>query len=475
MSQGKEVPVLSGIPQGFERRVGPDSEVCLLDAVEVLTAHLTPSLCRVVFERVRKTERERKWTFEAIARFWTAMIVVSPPSLRHGIAESRKQVGEDLWPRVMAEPQAFFQKCAGLRADFFEALFIDFTSSLRPAALPTYASWLGDLRRHFSSVQVIDGSRIEEVCLRLKILRPVNGAVLSGCVTVLYDLFSGTIRQARYYGHAYVSEKARAPEMLDEVGAGSLILGDRMYCMLKAFHQLNELKAFGLFRLRAQLEVKNLEVFEHSKIGRKSLEDALVEVGQGINQPKERLRLIRYRDGKYRLELLTNVLDPEKLPAETAIRLYGMRWSIERMFLDLKKTLKLHCLYAAHPNLVAQQFYAAAMVYNAMRVAQGKIAQAKKLLPEQVSPGKLFPLMAQAIKDYALANWQQIRIRELNPGMPVVFPELREMPTANTNLRVILAQRRSSKRKPPAKKPRYSKSFAHIRGGSALLATVSDR
>lgn len=476
MPPRKKVPVLSGIPEGLEPPVPSDSKVCLLDAVEILNEHLTPSLCGLVFRRVRKNERERKWTFAAIARFWTAMIVVSPPSLRHGIAASRRrEEKEDLWPRVMAEPQAFFQKCADLRADFFEALFIEFTARLQPAAAPIYASWFGELRKSFPTVQAIDGSRLEEVCHRLKILRPIKGAVLSGCVTVLYDLYSGTIRQARYYGHAYKSEKARAPEMFEGIGEGALILGDRMYCMLKAFHQLNDLKAYGLFRLRAQFEIKYLDVFCRSQTGRKSLEDALVEVGQGINQPKERLRLIRYRDGKYRLELLTNVLDPQKLSAETAVRLYGMRWSIERMFLDLKKTLKLHCLYAAHPNLVAQQFYAAAMVYNAMRVSQGKIARAAGILPEQLSSGKLFPLMAQAIKDYALANWQQIRIRELNPGVVIVLPELREMPTANTNLKAILAQRRNSKRKPPAKKPRYSKSFAHVRGGAALLAAVTVR
>lgn len=476
MSKSREAPVLSGIPDGLQRRVSGDTEVSLLGAVETLNESLTPSLCGLVFRRVRKNERERKWTFAAIARFWTAMIVVSPPSIRHGIAASRKRSKkEDLWPRVRAEPQAFFQKCADLRADFFEALFVEFTSRLRPSAAPIYASWLGELRGHFPTVQVIDGSRLEEVCHRLKILWPIKSAVLSGCVTVLYDLFSGTIRQARYYGHAYSSERARAPEMLDGIEEGALILGDRIYCMLKAFRQLNEGKSYGLFRLRATLKIKRLEVFRlWQSGGRTSLEDVLVEVGQGIYQPKERLRLIRYRDGRYRLDLLTNVLDPEKLPAQTAVKLYGMRWSIERMFLDLKKTLKLHCLYAAHPNLVAQQFYAAAMVYNAMRVAQGSIAQAQNILPEQLSPGKLFPLMAGAIRDHALASWQQIRIRELNPGVAIVLPDLREMPTAHTNLRAILAQSRSCRRKLPHKKPLYSKSFKHIPGGAALLATVTN-
>lgn len=476
MSASQDVPVFSGIPEGLQRPVKPDSSVCLLDAIEVLTEHLTPSLCGLVFRRVRKNERERKWTFAAIAQFWTAMIVRNPPSLTHGLAEGRKRRNkENLWPRVMAEPQAFFQKCADLRADFFEVLFNEFTARLQADAQPLYASWLEDVRAQFGQVLVIDGSRLESVCHRLKILWPVKHAVLGGCVTAVYDLFTGTIRQARFYGHAFSSERARAPEFLNGMQTGTLVLGDRMYCMIKSFHQLNALKTYGLFRARGYIQIKRVEVLSAAQSGRAFCEDTLVDVGQGIHEPKVRLRLIRYRDRGYKLDLLTNALDTRKLPAETAARLYGMRWSIERLFLDLKKTLNLNCLYASHPNLVAQQFYAAAMVYNAFRIAQGTIATKAGILPEQLSSGKLFPLLTQASNDYAVARWQATRVRELNPGIEIAFPDLRTMPTATSRLKTILAQRRRSPRKPPAVFSRgRTKSFAHVPGGIDLLTAVTD-
>ena len=59
--------------------------------------------------------------------------------------------------------------------------------------------------------------------------------------------------------------------------------------------------------------------------------------------------------------------------------------------MDLKETLDLHCLYASHPNLVAQQVYAAAIVHTAFRIAQAGIAKQAHVLPEQLSPANSSP------------------------------------------------------------------------------------
>ena len=66
------------------------------------------------------------------------------------------------------------------------------------------------------------------------------------------------------------------------------------------------------------------------------------------------------------------MLTPARLSAEEALDLYPYRWGIERMFFDLKEVLNLNRVYAANPNAVAMQVYAAAIVYNGMRVAQSE-------------------------------------------------------------------------------------------------------
>jgi hypothetical protein len=68
----------------------------------------------------------------------------------------------------------------------------------------------------------------------------------------------------------------------------------------------------------------------------------------------------------------------------------------ERLFFDLKEVLNLHRFYTSSPNGVAMQVYAAALVHTALRVAQGHIAQASGIEPEEIAPAKFFPRLAAA-------------------------------------------------------------------------------
>jgi hypothetical protein len=432
-------------------------------------------LCQSVFEQHRTKERERKWTFYAVNLFWAAMIVRHPSSITHGLDQTRKGRGRDkLWPRVMAVPRAFFKKCEGLRWNLFKATYEAFTASILPKAPVTYASWMSGLRKHFPEIHVVDGSRLDAICHRLKILYDERAPVLPGCLTVFYDLFRGITRQICFYPNAAAPELPRAQAALSWIMKGSLLLGDRLYSSVQYFHWLAQQNLFGLFRLHGRLTIKRLEVLSCRK-GRGFLEDVLVEVGSGQKNPKVILRLIRYRGQGHRLDLLTSVLDPALLSAEEAVSLYGLRWSIERMFLDLKETLDLHCLYASHPNLVAQQVYAAAIVHTAFRVAQARIAKTVKVWPEQISPAKLFPKLAQAANDYCVAQIVVIKTKKMNHGVKIQFPGWHTLPSAYTTLGAILVEHRKSptrRRRFCASRKRW-KSFAHVRGGPTLLKSVS--
>jgi hypothetical protein len=61
------------------------------------------------------------------------------------------------------------------------------------------------------------------------------------------------------------------------------------------------------------------------------------------------------------------------------------------MYCDLKTVLNLNRVYAANPNAVAIQVYAAGLVYNAMRVAQSEAAGKLGVAPEEISPAKFSP------------------------------------------------------------------------------------
>jgi hypothetical protein len=462
----------STIPPGCEKPIRKELRVDLLKMVSLLLTHLTPALCEAVFRRHRTTERTRKWTFYAVCLFWAAMLIRHPRSLQQGLEQTRKGRGRDkLWPRVMATPRAFFTKARGLRPHLFKAVYEAFTTSILPKARPAYASWLGHLRARFADILIVDGSRLDAVWHRLKLLRGERAQVLPGCLTVFYDLFRGMTRQVFFSPHAAAPELPRAQVALRWIARGALVIGDRLYASVQFFHHLAAHQLWGLVRRHGHLTVRPLQRLSRQAGDQGVVDDTLVEVGSGQGQAPVRLRLIRFRGSRHRLELLTNVLDPTRLAPEEALALYRLRWSVERLFLDLKETLNLHGLYASHPNLVAQQVYAAAIVHTAFRVAQAGIAKQAHVLPEQLSPAKLFPKLAQAANDYCLAHLWVWQTRGLNPGVTIRFPGWHTNPSASTKLGAIVVQHRTGprrRRKFCAARTRW-KSFMHVKGGPTLL------
>lgn len=464
----------SAAPEGFEKPAREDLRVDLLAMIQLLLDHLTPALCKTVFKRHRSTERERKWTFYAVCLFWAAMIVRHPTAIEHGLAETRKGRGRDkLWPKVGAKARAFYRKAAGLRPMLFQALYDAFTASILPQAPQAYASWMSQLRKNFPEILIVDGSRIDAICHQLKIFRQDRAKILPGCVTIFYDLFRGISRQVLFFPDAAQAELPRGLLALTWITTGALVMGDRLYASIQYFLLLTDLGLYGLFRKNGRLKIRRLRVLSRRQLPghRCFLEDVLVEVGCGVGQPKIQLRLIRYRGQQRKLDLLTNVLNPRMLSAQQAAQLYGLRWSIERMFLDLKETLDLHTLYCSHPNLVAQQVYASMIVHTAFRIAQARIADKAQVLPEQLSPAKLFPKLAQAANDYCVCQLRDDRIRRANPDVVLRFPSLNTMPFAFTRLGSILLRHRTS----PRRRRRFCasakrwKSIAHVRGGPTFL------
>jgi hypothetical protein len=167
------------------------------------------------------------------------------------------------------------------------------------------------------------------------------------------------------------------------------------------------------------------------------------------------------------------VLTPARLSAEEALDLYPYRWGIERMFFDLKEVLNLNRVYAANPNAVAMQVYAAAIVYNGMRVAQSDAAMQLGWPPERISQAKFFPKLAVACYLH-LQEQQWERQFRRGPGAHLRLLRSRR-PWARTTGTTINVERRSDHRcrRRFCAARRHWKSLAHVRGGHRFLATLS--
>lgn len=439
-------------------------DVYLAPTVRFLHGEITEALCAEIFQDVRTTERERKWTLFALARFWLAVILDPPRSLSQLLEQTRRyDDAKNFLPRVEASAESFFEKCKNLSHDFFAILYSRFLDGVLPKAPKAYCEEICHLEGRFSDIVAIDGSRLDKIAHRLKILWDEKAAVLPGCLTAVYDLPRGIATQLWFDEDAASSEFKRGMVAVGTLKPGTLVLGDRLYCTIQLFHLLNDNQSFGVFR--RNMSVKLTELAELSSVQTDSgvITEYLVEAGQGEDRLELRL-IVLEKDGK-KYEAVTNA-DRERLSAEDVVRLYPLRWQIERLFYDLKEVLNLKRFYAANPNAVGMQVFAAAMVHAAFRIAQANVAKQVDLPPEELSPAKLFPYLAIASMKLLEAEWHTEEIAKLNPGVELRRPTWKRHPDTIVSLHRIRVQRRGPNRRKREFSPerRKWKSITKVEG-----------
>ena len=292
--------------------------------------------------------------------------------------------------------------------------------------------------------------------------------ILPGCLLAVYDLGRGLCRVLAFDPDAAAGELPRAVAAVRELPRESLCVADRLFCTAVWFRALAAGGCWGVVRRNRSLGLTRLRRVRQTRLQGGRLEEWLVEAG--ARHPVT-LRYLRWHRGRTVHELLTNVLDRERLPAAEALALYPARWTIERMYFDLKEVLNLNRIYAANPPAVAMQVYAAGCVYNALRVAQAEVAAAAQVAPEAISPAKFFPKVAAACHASALVEYTFAETQAANPGRRLQRPDLRGQRFATVPLAAILVERR----KGPRRKRRFCaarrrwKSLAHVPGGRRLL------
>lgn len=443
--------------------------VNLAGTVELLHKHLTAALCHTVFQQVRHRERQRRWTLAALAQFWVTVILAAPRSLTQALQETDVVIPH-LGPAARTTPEAFFQRAERLRPHFFQALYEAFIAQLVPDAPSTYAAAVRGLHDRFPEVWVLDGTRLDAVAHRLGLTWDVRSPLLPGCLLVLYDLFRGFARHVAFCADAAASELRRAYDLLDQIPQGTLLVADRLYASVAFFEALSQHQLWGVCRLNRRLKVQHTKTLRRIQRGGGALTERLVEVGCGVGTPPQRVRHIRWRARRESLDLLTTVLDPAQLRAEEALACYRLRWQVERLFFDLKEVLDLHHFYLASPRGVAQQVYAAALVYAAMRVAQARLAEDHQRSPEDLSPAKLFPRVARASMAIVFAELSFEATQRANPGVTLTKPDWAVLPPTQVSLAALLVEsRRGTRRKRRfcASRRRW-KSLTHLPGARKL-------
>jgi hypothetical protein len=169
------------------------------------------------------------------------------------------------------------------------ARFIDLIEVKAPQQ---YCRELAHLRKNFTGVVVIDGSRLDKVAHRLKILWSEKAAVLPGCLLAVYDLFRGITTQLWFDPDAAASEFNRAVTAIECLAKGTLVLGDRLYCCPALFRVLNEQDCFGVFKRTKAVSIKKIRRLKRIRANGMLIEDWIVRAGKGPGAMELRLVVV---------------------------------------------------------------------------------------------------------------------------------------------------------------------------------------
>lgn len=105
---------------------------------------------------------------------------------------------------------------------------------------------------------------------------------------------------------------------------------------------------------------------------------------------------MQYRHGASLYRYITDITDPQLLPAADLVRLYARRWDIELAFKLVKQALGLRLWWTCQQTLVQQQLLLTLIVAQVIHFFQVEIAAEAGVDPFEVSLDILLKLLAQA-------------------------------------------------------------------------------
>ena len=215
-------------------------------------------------------------------------------------------------------------------------------------------------QQHFDQIWAADGSTLEALFRKLKVLEDVPIGQLAGKICTVIDITT------RLPVEIWFSERARAydttfiAELLAVVPKKTLLILDRGFYDFKFFAALVQQGAAFITRLKSNAKIEVVDVLTRTD----TVKDLIVVLGSGQNDtPKITVRLVEIRFGRVWYRYITSVLDPTILPPFVVADLYRRRWRIEEAFNTIKRLLNLAYLWTGSINGIQLQIWATWLFY----------------------------------------------------------------------------------------------------------------
>jgi hypothetical protein len=232
-------------------------------------------------------------------------------------------------------------------------------------------------------------------------------------VLALFDALSGMVLEALCLP-LRTHEQSGVWRLHPMLGPGDLLVGDRGFCSYAHLAMLHLRGVCGLFRMHQRQIVdfrpgrRRRRKGERGRprsrsVRRLGRHDQLVAWAAPKRKPKwmtasqfESLPAeLLVRELRYRLEgrgrrtrvvtIATTLLDPDLYPADKVAQLYGLRWSAETHFAELKTTLRMRRVKSLTPDGVRKELAVYCLVYNLVRAVMLRAAARQGTTPDRVS------------------------------------------------------------------------------------------
>jgi hypothetical protein len=279
---------------------------------------------------------------------------------------SRLLAREDLlWCRaIKVSQQALSERFLVFPAELFEGVLKELLPGLKQRwqqrqrrPLPESLAYA---HKHFDQLWVADGSTLEALFRKLKVLQQVPVGQLAGKIGTVIDLLRRLPVEIWFSEEPRANDTSFIPELLALVKAKTLLILDRGFYDFKFFADLIEQGADFITRPKSNAFWIGHKLLSSTE----RVRDQIIFLGTGTQgQPVLKLRLIEVRFEQLWYQYLTSVLDPRLLPPLVVADLYRRRWRIEDAFNTVKRLLNLSYLWTGSLNGIQLQIWATWLFY----------------------------------------------------------------------------------------------------------------
>ena len=229
-------------------------------------------------------------------------------------------------------------------------------------------------------------------------------------VLALFDALTGLVVQMLCLP-LFTRDMSKVVRLHPLLGPGDLLVGDRGFCSFAHLALLQLRRVAGLFRVHQKQVV---DFRPHRKAGGEGRPKSvfvkrLGKWDQLVDwvKPKERPgwmtaaqyaalpATVRVREVRYRIPrrgqrtlcvtVATTLLDPLLYPKDAVCELYGLRWTVETHFAELKTTLKMGRVKCRTPEGVKKELAAYCLVYNLVHAVMLEAARRQRVEPGRIS------------------------------------------------------------------------------------------